>query len=141
MARGPASRVHVPLSTRPAIRYPEALPICTRREEIVAALRNHQVLVVAGETGSGKTTQLPKMCLEAGLAERGRIGCTQPRRVAALSVSRRGAGGVEGAWGGGGGCKMRLSGETGRGTRIKIMTAGILLAAVPTRPMTPALSA
>ena len=59
----------------PVIRYPEDLPICARREEIIAALRGHQVLVVAGETGSGKTTQLPKMCLDAGLAERGRIGC------------------------------------------------------------------
>ena len=71
------------------IRYPEDLPICARRAEIIAALRAHQVVVVAGETGSGKTTQLPKMCLDAGLGVRGRIGCTQPRRVAALSVSKR----------------------------------------------------
>ena len=69
-----------------AILYPEDLPICARRAEIIAALRVHQVVVVAGETGSGKTTQLPKMCLDAGLGVRGRIGCTQPRRVAALSV-------------------------------------------------------
>ena len=63
----------------PAISYPPDLPISARREEIVAALRTHQVLIVAGETGSGKTTQLPKMCLEAGLAERGRTleDCTQ----------------------------------------------------------------
>ncbi|RYD79373.1 MAG: hypothetical protein EOP84_13125, partial [Verrucomicrobiaceae bacterium] len=67
----------------PTISYPPDLPVSQRREEIVAALRAHQVLIVAGETGSGKTTQLPKMCIEAGLAERGRIGCTQPRRVAA----------------------------------------------------------
>ena len=64
------------LQTPPVITYPPDLPICARREEIVAALRTHQVLIVAGETGSGKTTQLPKMCLEAGL-DRRRIGCTQ----------------------------------------------------------------
>ena len=71
------------------IRYPEDLPVSLRRGEILAAIREHQVLIIAGETGSGKTTQIPKMFLEAGLAERGRIGCTQPRRVAAMSVSRR----------------------------------------------------
>src|SRR5258708_6160039 len=76
--------IRQPTLNFPVIRYPEELPICARREDILAALRGHQVLVVAGETGSGKTTQLPKMCLEAGLAEHGRIGCTQPRRVAAL---------------------------------------------------------
>ena len=68
-----------------AIRYPADLPITARRPEIVAAIRAHQVLILAGETGSGKTTQLPKMCLEAlGENTRGLIGCTQPRRVAAL---------------------------------------------------------
>ena len=75
-----------------SIRYPAELPISQRREEIIAALRSHQTLIVAGETGSGKTTQLPKMCLEAVPAQRDGaplIGCTQPRRVAALSVSRR----------------------------------------------------
>src|SRR4051794_7418543 len=141
MARGPGSRVHVPLSTLPAIRYPEDLPICTRREEIVAALRDHQVLVVAGETGSGKTTQLPKMCLEAGLAERGRIGCTQPRRVAALSVSRRVAEELGVAWGREVGCKMRFSDDTSRDTRIKFMTDGILLAEIQSDPLLRAYSA
>ncbi len=76
------------------IRYPADLPVCARRGEILAALRAHPVVIVAGETGSGKTTQLPKLCLEAaGPDEPNRrprlIGCTQPRRVAALSVSRR----------------------------------------------------
>jgi len=65
-----------------AIRYPAELPVSQRREEILAALRAHQVVIIAGETGSGKTTQLPKMCLEAGFGERGMVGCTQPRRVA-----------------------------------------------------------
>ncbi|MGB8166816.1 MAG: ATP-dependent RNA helicase HrpA [Chthoniobacteraceae bacterium] len=117
------------------IRYPEDLPICTRREEILAAIRAHQVVVVAGETGSGKTTQLPKMCLDAGLAERGKIGCTQPRRVAALSVSRRVAEELGVTWGREVGCKMRFNDDTGRDTRIKFMTDGILLAEIQSDPM------
>src|SRR5690349_11441331 len=100
------------------IHYPEDLPISSRREEIVATIRGHQVVVIAGETGSGKTTQLPKMCLEAGLAERGRIGCTQPRRVAAMSVSRRVAEELQVPWGREVGCKMRFNDDTGRETRV-----------------------
>jgi ATP-dependent helicase HrpA len=119
----------------PVIRYPEELPVCTRRGEILAAMRAHQVVVVAGETGSGKTTQLPKMCLEAGLAERGRIGCTQPRRVAALSVSKRVAEELGVTWGREVGCKMRFNDDTGRDTRIKFMTDGILLAEIQSDPM------
>lgn len=117
------------------ISYPSDLPINARREEIVATLRRHQVVVIAGETGSGKTTQLPKMCLEAGLAERGRIGCTQPRRVAALSVSRRVAEELKVAWGREVGCKMRFNDDTGRETRIKFMTDGILLAEIQSDPL------
>ncbi len=123
------------------IRYPEDLPICARRDEIIAALRGHQVVVVAGETGSGKTTQLPKMCLDAGLAERGRIGCTQPRRVAALSVSRRVAEELGVTWGREVGCKMRFNDDTGRDTRIKFMTDGILLAEIQSDPLLRAYSA
>ena len=119
----------------PAISYPPDLPICARREEIVAALRAHQVLIVAGETGSGKTTQLPKMCLEAGLGDRGRIGCTQPRRVAAMSISRRVAEELGVTWGREVGCKMRFNDDTGRDTRIKFMTDGILLAEIQSDPM------
>ncbi|HEY5751810.1 MAG TPA: ATP-dependent RNA helicase HrpA [Chthoniobacterales bacterium] len=117
------------------IRYPAELPITARREEILALLRGHQVVVVAGETGSGKTTQLPKLCLEAGLAERGRIGCTQPRRVAALSVSRRVAEELGVTWGREVGCKMRFKDDTGRETQIKFMTDGILLAEIQSDPM------
>ncbi len=113
------------------IRYPEDLPITARREEIVETIRRHQVVVIAGETGSGKTTQLPKMCLEAGLAEAGlRIGCTQPRRVAALSISQRVAEELGVSWGREVGCKMRFNDDTGPETRIKFMTDGILLAEI-----------
>jgi ATP-dependent helicase HrpA len=74
----------------PRVAYPPELPITSRRDDIVAAIRAHQVVVIAGETGSGKTTQIPKMCLEAGLGIEAKIGCTQPRRVAALSISSGG---------------------------------------------------
>ena len=73
----------------PRVSHPAELPITSRRDDIVAAIRAHQVVVIAGETGSGKTTQIPKMCLDAGLGIEAKIGCTQPRRVAALSISRR----------------------------------------------------
>src|SRR5687768_8064269 len=125
----------------PTITYPPDLPITARREDILTALRGHQVVIVAGETGSGKTTQLPKMCLDAGLAERGRIGCTQPRRVAALSISRRVAEELKVTWGREVGCKMRFSDDTGRETRIKFMTDGILLAEIQSDPMLRAYSA
>ena len=77
-------RLNVPRAT-----YPPNCRSPARKDEIVAAIRAHQVVVIAGETGSGKTTQIPKMCLEAGLGIEAMVGCTQPRRVAALSISRR----------------------------------------------------
>lgn len=117
------------------IRYPEDLPITARREEIVAAIRSHQVLILAGETGSGKTTQLPKMCLEALPDVRGMIGCTQPRRVAAMSVSRRVAEELSVPWGREVGCKMRFNDDTTRDTRVKFMTDGILLAEIQSDPL------
>ncbi len=122
-------------SVTQAIQYPPDLPITARREEIIAALRTHRVVIVAGETGSGKTTQLPKMCIEAGLAENGRIGCTQPRRVAAMSVSRRVAEELQVTWGREVGCKIRFNDDTGRDTRVKFMTDGILLAEIQSDPM------
>ncbi|MGV3771499.1 MAG: ATP-dependent RNA helicase HrpA [Verrucomicrobiales bacterium] len=117
-----------PLGGGYSISYPPDLPIVARREEIVAAIRNHQVVVLAGETGSGKTTQIPKMCLEAGLGLRKKIGCTQPRRVAALSISKRIAQELKVTWGKEVGCKIRFDDATSRDTRIKVMTDGILLA-------------
>lgn len=109
------------------ISYPEDLPIVARRREIVEAIRDNQVLIVAGETGSGKTTQLAKMCLEAGRGRKGRIGCTQPRRIAAVTVAER----VAEELGGQAhlvGYKIRFKDQTRRTTRIKFMTDGILLA-------------
>jgi len=123
------------VSPIPTIRYPADLPITARRGDIVAALQEHQVVIVAGETGSGKTTQLPKMCLETGRGRTGMIGCTQPRRVAALSISRRVAEELGVAWGREVGCKMRFSDDTARDTRIKFMTDGILLAEIQSDPL------
>ena len=119
----------------PQISYPPDLPITPRREEIIAAIRQNQVVILAGETGSGKTTQLPKMCLEALHDVRGQIGCTQPRRVAAMSVSKRVAEELNVPWGREVGCKMRFSDDTSRDTRIKFMTDGILLAEIQSDPL------
>jgi ATP-dependent helicase HrpA len=101
----------------------------------VDAIRANQVIIVAGETGSGKTTQIPKMCLEAGLGLKGQIGCTQPRRIAALSVSRRIAEELGVTWGEEVGCKIRFSDKSKRHTRVKVMTDGILLAETRSDPL------
>lgn len=113
---------------RPAVTYPPELPVSERREEIIRLIQENQVVVIAGETGSGKTTQIPKMCLEAGLGVAGKIACTQPRRVAALSVSRRIAEELKVNWGQEVGCKIRFSDQTSPKTFIKMMTDGLLLA-------------
>jgi ATP-dependent helicase HrpA len=114
--------------------FPPELPISSRADEIVAAITEHRVVVLAGETGSGKTTQIPKLCLAAGRGGRGRIACTQPRRVAALSVSRRVAEEMGVRWGGPVGCKVRFEDRTSRGTVVKFMTDGMLLAEVQADP-------
>ncbi|MDR5858125.1 ATP-dependent RNA helicase HrpA [Halomonas eurihalina] len=108
--------------------YPEQLPVSERREDILAALRDHQVVVVAGETGSGKTTQLPKLCLELGLGQRGLVGHTQPRRLAARSVATRLAEEMQVPLGEQVGYQVRFTDQTAEATRVKLMTDGILLA-------------
>jgi len=121
---------HAPLPT-----YPPDLPITARKDDIVAAIRAHQVVVVAGETGSGKTTQIPKMCLEAGLGIEAKIGCTQPRRVAATSISQRIAEELQVGWGREVGCKIRFDDRSGDDTYIKLMTDGMLLAEIQGDPL------
>lgn len=112
----------------PEISYPEELPVSARREDISAAIRDHQVVVVAGETGSGKTTQIPKICLELGRGVRGLIGHTQPRRIAARSVSERIAEELGVPMGGVVGYQVRFTDQAGPDTLVKLMTDGILLA-------------
>jgi ATP-dependent helicase HrpA len=119
----------------PVLHYPENLPITARKDEIVAAIRAHQVVVIAGETGSGKTTQIPKMCLEAGLGIEAAIGCTQPRRIAALSISQRIAEELGVEWGHEIGCKIRFDDRSSSDTYIKLMTDGILLAETQGDPL------
>jgi len=114
-------------SRLPRIAYPAALPIMTRKDEIVAAIRKHPVVVITGETGSGKTTQIPKMCLEAGRGLTGLIGCTQPRRIAATTVARRIAEEMGEEIGYSVGYKIRFDDKTPRDAFFKIMTDGILL--------------
>lgn len=112
---------------RNSISYPEVLPISSEKERIIETIRNHQVVVIAGDTGSGKSTQIPKMCLAAGQGEKKLIGCTQPRRLAATSVAARVREEL-GALSHLVGHKIRFSNQTGPATRIKFMTDGILLA-------------
>ena len=112
------------------ITYPEMLPVSERRDDIMAAIAANQVTIIAGETGSGKTTQIPKMCLELGLAETGLIGHTQPRRLAARTVAERIAEELDVKLGEEVGFQVRFTGQVGRSTRIKLMTDGILLAEI-----------
>ncbi|MDG1891958.1 MAG: ATP-dependent RNA helicase HrpA [Verrucomicrobiota bacterium] len=119
----------------PSIKYPAELPVAKRREEIVGCIQSNQVLILAGETGSGKSTQIPKMCLNADRGIRGKIGCTQPRRVAAQSLAKRVAQELNVKWGGGVGCKVRFQDETSPHAYIKFMTDGILLSELQHDPM------
>ncbi|WP_390891426.1 ATP-dependent RNA helicase HrpA [Dactylosporangium roseum] len=112
----------------PEVSYPEPLPVSQRKDEILAAIRDHQVVIVAGETGSGKTTQLPKICLELGRGVTGQIGHTQPRRIAARTVAERVAEELGTQLGETVGFKVRFSDQSGDQTMIKVMTDGILLA-------------
>jgi ATP-dependent helicase HrpA len=114
----------------PAITYPDELPVSRRRADIAAAIRDHQVVVVAGETGSGKTTQLPKICLELGRGLRGQIGHTQPRRIAARTVAERIAEELDTPLGATVGYKVRFTDQVSDETVVKVMTDGILLAEI-----------
>lgn len=114
----------------PSISYPDALPITARRDDIAEAIRDHQVVVIAGETGSGKTTQIPKICLELGRGVLGKIGHTQPRRIAARSVAERIAHELDEKIGQHVGYAIRFDDRVSEDTCIKLMTDGILLAEI-----------
>ncbi|WP_271394428.1 ATP-dependent RNA helicase HrpA [Neomicrococcus lactis] len=113
------------------ITYPPTLPVSARREDIKKAISEHQVVIVAGETGSGKTTQLPKMLLELGYGDRGVIGHTQPRRLAARTVAERLAEELDVKIGDEVGYQVRFTGEVSKETKVKLMTDGIMLAEIP----------
>ncbi|MDQ0663804.1 ATP-dependent helicase HrpA [Arthrobacter ulcerisalmonis] len=112
------------------ISYPAELPVSERREDLMAAIAANQVTIIAGETGSGKTTQIPKMCLELGLGEKGLIGHTQPRRLAARTVAERIAEELGVEIGQEVGFQVRFTGEVSKETKVKLMTDGILLAEI-----------
>jgi ATP-dependent helicase HrpA len=114
----------------PAIAYPPQLPVSARKDELLEAIRDHQVVVVAGETGSGKTTQLPKICLELGRGVRGMIGHTQPRRLAARTVAERIADELGVPLGQAVGYAVRFSDRSGDDTLVRLMTDGLLLAEI-----------
>ncbi len=112
----------------PRVTYPDQLPVSQRRDDIAAAIRDNQVVIVAGETGSGKTTQLPKICLELGRGVAGMIGHTQPRRIAARSVAERIAEEIGRPLGETVGYQVRFTDHSSPDTLVKLMTDGILLA-------------
>jgi ATP-dependent helicase HrpA len=123
-----AARRRARVAAKPTITLDESLPITARADDIVELIRRHQVVVIAGETGSGKTTQLPKLCLAAGRGEAGMIGCTQPRRLAARSVARRVAEELNTPLGEIVGFQVRFNDQVSERSLIKFMTDGILLA-------------
>ncbi|MEW2633967.1 ATP-dependent RNA helicase HrpA [Streptomyces sp. NPDC048389] len=116
----------------PGITYPEQLPVSQKKDAILEAIRDHQVVIVAGETGSGKTTQIPKICLELGRGVRGMIGHTQPRRIAARTVAERVAEELNTPLGEAVGWKVRFTDQASGDTLVKLMTDGILLAEIQT---------
>ncbi|MBZ6205517.1 ATP-dependent RNA helicase HrpA [Streptomyces olivaceus] len=117
----------------PDVSYPAQLPVSQKKDEIAAAIRDHQVVIVAGETGSGKTTQIPKICVELGRGVRGMIGHTQPRRIAARTVAERVADELDTPLGETVGWKVRFTDQVNpESTFIKLMTDGILLAEIQT---------
>ncbi|KAA2254467.1 ATP-dependent RNA helicase HrpA [Solihabitans fulvus] len=123
-----AQRIEQRRASVPAVKYPESLPVSQAKDDILAAIRDNQVVILAGETGSGKTTQLPKICLELGRGVRGLIGHTQPRRLAARTVAERIAEELGQQLGSTVGYKVRFTDQAGDNTLVKLMTDGILLA-------------
>ena len=122
-------------NNRPGLTYPQDLPITARKDDIVAAIRRYPVVIVSGETGSGKTTQIPKFCMAAGRGIDGKIGCTQPRRIAATTVATRIAEELGETVGRSVGYKIRFKSKTGPRTFIKLMTDGILLSETQRDPL------
>ncbi|WP_282349283.1 ATP-dependent RNA helicase HrpA [Pseudomonas sp. PS01301] len=122
------ARVEARRLSVPTVRYDDSLPIAVKRDEIKKVLAEHQVLIIAGETGSGKTTQLPKICLELGRGQHGLIAHTQPRRIAARSVASRVAEELATPLGGLVGYQVRFEDQSDANTLVKLMTDGILLA-------------
>ncbi|MCT2589482.1 ATP-dependent RNA helicase HrpA [Streptomyces sp. N2-109] len=125
-------RVAARRAALPEIHYPPQLPVSQKKDAILAAIRDHQVVIVAGETGSGKTTQIPKICLELGRGIRGLIGHTQPRRIAARTVAERVAEELGSDLGEAVGWKVRFTDQVKETTLVKLMTDGILLAEIQT---------
>lgn len=125
-----AGKVLLREAARPEITYPDNLPVSQKKQDILEAIRDHQVVIVAGETGSGKTTQLPKICMELGRGIKGLIGHTQPRRLAARTVANRIAEELKTEPGGCIGYKVRFSDHVSDNTMVKLMTDGILLAEI-----------
>ncbi|MFE8007876.1 ATP-dependent RNA helicase HrpA [Streptomyces sp. NPDC057418] len=128
-----AERLAARAARMPALSYPEQLPVSQKKDEILEAIRDHQVVIVAGETGSGKTTQIPKICMELGRGVRGMIGHTQPRRIAARTVAERVADELKTPLGEAVGWKVRFTDQVNPdATFVKLMTDGILLAEIQT---------
>ena len=132
LERATAARAAVRL---PAITYPEDLPVSARRADIADAIAAHQVVVVAGETGSGKTTQLPKILLDLGRGRAGQIGHTQPRRIAARTVAERIAFELGVPLGEAVGYQVRFTDQSADSTLVKVMTDGVLLAQIQRDPL------
>ncbi len=133
--RARSARPAAPRHSLPPITFPEELPVSGRRADIADALSKHQVIIVAGETGSGKTTQLPKICLDMGRGQHGLIGHTQPRRIAASSTAKRIAQELGTPPGHHVGFKVRFTDTLSDGAWVKLMTDGILLAETQTDPL------
>jgi len=131
----PALRRKARLASLSEIEFPAELPVTARREDLARAISEHQVVIICGETGSGKTTQIPKICLQLGRGVRGCIGHTQPRRVAARTVAARIAHELKTELGGAVGYKVRFNDRVSADTSIKLMTDGILLAEIHRDPL------